>query len=240
MARRKAAPGDAVSLASLGLESYQMVELNRADLKKAPYNPRVMTDSEKRKLRAGLKRHGLVAPVTWNKRTGNIVGGHQRLDQLDALVGHPNYQLKVAMIDVDESREKELNLLLNNPGAQGDWELPALRKIFEDKEVNLEGAGFDRSDLFHIFGADVFDDESEDKLNELAQKVREFSQLYAKIEARNSDREREDFYIVLVFRDAGDRTQFCLAAGWPDNRYQSADDLRQLTGIKREDMAKSA
>jgi hypothetical protein len=80
--------------------------MNRSQLKAAPYNPRILSEAAKRKLRTGLKKHGLVAPLTFNKRTGNMVGGHQRLDQLDALAGTANYELDVAVIDVDEVREK--------------------------------------------------------------------------------------------------------------------------------------
>jgi ParB-like chromosome segregation protein Spo0J len=50
----------------------------RSKIHNAPYNPRFITDEAKRKLKGSIKRNGLLAPPTWNIRTGNIVGGHQR------------------------------------------------------------------------------------------------------------------------------------------------------------------
>jgi hypothetical protein len=47
----------------------------------------VINDNEKRKLRAGIAKHKMVMPPVWNKRTGNLVGGHQRMASLDALAG---------------------------------------------------------------------------------------------------------------------------------------------------------
>src|SRR5689334_18110966 len=95
------------SLRELGLESFEIVSVRRSELKGAPYNPRQLGESEKRKLAKGLKRHGLVAPITWNARTGFVVGGHQRLTIMDSIVGKGDYTLNVARIDVDEAREKE-------------------------------------------------------------------------------------------------------------------------------------
>src|SRR3954470_5459218 len=83
-----AAPAD---LSSMGLQTFKMVKMHRSQLKGAPYNPRILTEAARRKLRTGLKKHGMVAPPTWNETTGNVVGGHQRLDGLDALAGTANY-----------------------------------------------------------------------------------------------------------------------------------------------------
>ena len=38
-----------------------------------------------------------------------------------------DYRIRVDVIDVDEKQEKELNILMNNPNAQGSWD-------YEDKE----------------------------------------------------------------------------------------------------------
>ena len=51
-------------------------------LKAAAYNPRKELkpgDAEYEKLKRSIKEFGYVEPVIWNKRTGNVIGGHQRL-----------------------------------------------------------------------------------------------------------------------------------------------------------------
>src|SRR5690606_22852641 len=74
----------------MSLSKYQKfvaVTIGRQEIKNAPYNPRVITDEEKKNLRRLIKKHGIVETLVWNIRTGNLVGGHQRLNILDALEG---------------------------------------------------------------------------------------------------------------------------------------------------------
>jgi len=229
----KATENAGKSLQELGLESFDVVEIHRSEIQKAPYNPRVLNDAERRHLKAGLSRHGMVAPVTWNARTGNLVGGHQRVGQLDALAGTSDYRLRVAKIDVDEGREKELNILLNNPNAMGDWDLGALESMLRDDALDLGGAGFDTADVFKLFGSSPLEERStSEELTALAEKVREARDRYDAIKKSNGGkRDREDFYLVVCFKDTDDLTDFLASAGLPDNRYQSGAELRRLTGL---------
>jgi len=51
----------------------------------ADYNPRKDLkpgDAEYEKLKRSIKEFGYVEPIIWNKTTGNVVGGHQRLKVL--------------------------------------------------------------------------------------------------------------------------------------------------------------
>ncbi|MDX9975361.1 MAG: hypothetical protein RBU21_20410 [FCB group bacterium] len=224
---------EVVTLASLGLESYEIVEVHRSDLKNATYNPRILNDAEKRKLREGLRRHGLVAPTTWNSRTGNIVGGHQRVSQLDALAGTKNYRLRVAAIDVDEAREKELNVLLNNPNAQGDWDIEALSSLLHDETLNLEGMGFDHADVYRMLGeSPIIAREDADKLDELADKVRAARSLYDGLRDKSRARDSESFYLVLVGRDEASVSAFLERHNLPDNRYQSLEEFERLMVLR--------
>ena len=57
---------------------------------------------------------------------------------------------------------------------------------------------------------------SVDELNALAQKVRDARDRYDAIKASNGGkRDREDFYLVVCFRDTDDLTDFLAAAGLP-------------------------
>jgi hypothetical protein len=223
-------------LAELGLERYTMATIERSQLTGAPYNPRVMTAAERHKLRVGVQRHGLVAPITWNMRTGHIVGGHQRIAALDALARTSQYSLQVAAIDVDEAREKELAILLNNPEAQGDWDLDKLKAVLQTEGLQLDGTGFDRSDLFRVFGEDWaqwFQPATE--LPALAARVQEFREKFEIMKAHTRARESEEFYLVVVFRDGADRNAFLAEHGLDDNRYQSGAVVRRLIAGEPED-----
>src|SRR5256885_6856821 len=117
------------------IETYTIKTIPRAALKNAAYNPRILSDAAKQKLKAGIQKHGLVQPHVWNERTGNIVAGHQRLALQDSLMGRQDYDVTVAAIDVDDVRERELNILLNNPEAQGEWDLEKLEQMIDRKSV---------------------------------------------------------------------------------------------------------
>jgi len=232
LARKRKPKSDGLKkdLKAMGLENFEMLKIHRRDLKGAPYNPRVLDDQAQRKLKAGLARHGMVSPITWNVQTGHIVGGHQRLSQLDSLAGSDDYEITVARIDVAESREKEINILLNNSQAMGDWDMEALANLVKDPAIELAGTGFDHADLFHLFGDSPLIARNE-KLDELADKVREARDRYDAIEANNTDMNTVDFYLVVVFRDTAQCKRFTDVLKLPDNRYQSGEQLAGLLGV---------
>jgi ParB-like chromosome segregation protein Spo0J len=83
------------------------------DIKAAEYNPRrVLTpkDSEWQKLDRSIREFGFVEPLVWNLRTGNLVGGHQRLK---VLVAQGLKEVEVSIVDLDLEREKALNIALD-------------------------------------------------------------------------------------------------------------------------------
>ena len=56
-------------------------------LNPAPYNPRLRLapgSPAYRKLETSLREFGLVEPLIWNETTGFVVGGHARLEILQA------------------------------------------------------------------------------------------------------------------------------------------------------------
>src|SRR5919199_1967590 len=92
------------------------------DLVPAPYNPRKVlqpTDPAYRKLRASLREFGLVEPLVWNERTGHVVGGHARLAILKAT---GVTEVPVSVVNLDDAREKALNVVLNNQEAQSRYD----------------------------------------------------------------------------------------------------------------------
>lgn len=218
------------SLAEAGLEAFTTREIHRSQLVGAIYNPRVITDQEKAKLKKALSRHGLVAPITWNERTGNIVGGHQRIGIMDSLMRSGDYTLTVAVIDVDESREKELNVLLNNTAAQGSWDMDGLKKMFGDESVTLEGAGFDIGDMIDMFGDDSLNERAAD-LQAFAEKLADLSSTYNDVSARNKAKLDGEFFCVLVFPDAASMQRMFEHVGVKDSRYQNGELFAKRLGV---------
>jgi len=94
------------------------------DLQPAPYNPRTWTDEELHRLKTGLLEFGIVQPSIINTRTGWLVGGHMRRQACLELVdeGHTQFaSVPIVEQDLDPERERALNILLNNPNAQGSF-----------------------------------------------------------------------------------------------------------------------
>jgi DNA modification methylase len=121
-------------------------------LKAAKYNPRKDLkpgDSEYEKLRRSIEEFGYVEPVIWNRRTGNIVGGHQRHKVLTAL-GYK--EIDCVVVDLDEQREKALNVALNK--ISGEFDIPLLTDLL--KGLNEDGfdvslTGFDAAEIDELF-----------------------------------------------------------------------------------------
>lgn len=100
-----------------------------ADLRPADYNPRDIREAALEGLKASVDEFGMPQGIVWNKRTRNMVGGHQRAKTLD-----PNAETDVVVVDLDEKKEKALNLALNNPHIQGEW-TGELAKIIDELET---------------------------------------------------------------------------------------------------------
>jgi len=121
-----------------------------ADLALAPYNPRTISPEMLDSLSASIGRFGLVEPVIWNRHTGCVVGGHQRLKVLQA---QGVERTDVVVVDLSPEEERLLNLALNK--VQGDWDLPKLALVLEELQLadeDLSLAGFQEEEIGEIFG----------------------------------------------------------------------------------------
>lgn len=104
-----------------------------ADLSPAPYNPRQISEEALAGLRASVERFGLVEPVIWNRQTGHVVGGHQRIKALQAI---GETETNVVIVDLPEIEEKALNVALNNPAIAGDF-TPDLHALLAEITAEL-------------------------------------------------------------------------------------------------------
>lgn len=215
-------------------QQYKPMRVARNELKNAPYNPRIIDDSAKKKLKAAIKKEGLVASITWNKRTGNIVSGHQRVAIMDALERTKNYSLDVDMIDVDLTREKEINVQINNSNMQGDFDLNKLANLNIDDGIDFDAMGFDKNDVDFMFGGD----ERFSKLYDNPEVVREKDKLAdvkkqrAKANAKLKDKNRIDFYDMIIFHDSEEREAFHRRISVP--AYENKLSVEELERLKNE------
>jgi ParB-like chromosome segregation protein Spo0J len=116
-----------------------------ADMNRARYNPRAELrkgDEEYEKLKYSLDTYGLVVPVIWNERTNNIVGGHQRLT---VLANGGAEEVDVSVVDLDETREKELNITLNKVG--GSWDETKLKLLLDELGDDATLTGFRQAEI---------------------------------------------------------------------------------------------
>lgn len=214
-------------------QNYDTETISRKQIKNAPYNPRIMDKEAAKRLKKAIQTHGLVSALTWNKRTGNLVGGHQRLQQLDALEKSDDYELTVCVVDVDEREEAALNVELNNPSMQGDWDLDKLAQLSEDFSLNLTSdLGFTETDVDMMFDGDerfssLYDTpeatETKDKIDDIRSARKE------SVEALK-ERNNINFYAVIVFENEKDREDFFKSISVPKfEEYITADQVRRLS-----------
>lgn len=119
-------------------------------LKPAPYNPREIDTKTKQKLKRSIQKFGLVEPLVWNKKTGHVVGGNQRLEVLKEL-GYK--EVEVVEVDLDLQQEQTLNIALNK--IQGDWNYEKLKEILIEldlQKIDLEITGFDIEEIEQLLG----------------------------------------------------------------------------------------
>jgi len=104
-------------------------EILLSDYRPAPYNPREIKEGAMSGLRHSLEKFGYVDLIIVNKRTGHIVGGHQRWKVIQE---EGVEKITAIVVDVDEATERQMNLELNNPEITGNWTaalIPLLEQI---------------------------------------------------------------------------------------------------------------
>lgn len=83
-------------------------------------------DAEYEKLKCSIKEYGYVEPVVWNKRTGKVVGRHQRLEVLKDLGFE---EIECVIVNLDENNEKALSIALNK--ISGEWDNDLLSSLLK-------------------------------------------------------------------------------------------------------------
>lgn len=120
-------------------------------LQPAPYNPRVTLKRGSpayRRLARSLAEFDLVLPIVWNRTTGHIVGGHQRVA---ILRDQGATTVECVIVELPLEREQALNIALNNAQVGGAWDLDKLQTVLAElqalPEFDATLTGFDPCDL---------------------------------------------------------------------------------------------
>lgn len=141
----------------------EFAKKNVEELIPAEYNPRKDLkpgDTEYEKLKRSLEQFGYVEPVIWNSTTGRVVGGHQRLK---VLMDMGVTEVDCVVIQMDEEKEKALNIALNK--INGEWDNDKLALLIADlqgADFDVSLTGFDPSEIDDLFKDDLKDGVKED------------------------------------------------------------------------------
>jgi ParB-like chromosome segregation protein Spo0J len=122
----------------------QYIAINK--LNPAKYNPRKIDPKNLAMLKKSIECHGLVDPIICNKDQ-TIIGGHQR-HRISIELGYET--IPVVYVDLHKKDEKALNIALNNPSIQGDWNIGMLKDLIQELDTgewDMELTGFDESEI---------------------------------------------------------------------------------------------
>lgn len=137
-------------------------KMKTENLLPADYNPRKDLkpgDEEYEKLKRSIEQFGYVEPVIWNRTTGRVVGGHQRLK---VLIDMGINEVDCVVVEMDENKEKALNVALNK--ISGEWDKDKLVLLISDlqaEDFDVSLTGFDAAEI-----DDLFKDTIQDKIKD--------------------------------------------------------------------------
>ena len=132
----------------------------------------------------------------------------------------------------DEKEEATLNVQLNNPSMQGEWDLDKLANLSEEFDLDLaEDFGFTESDIDFMFEGDerfsnLFEtQEKEDMRGSLEDVKAARAESVEKLKERNNI----DWFTVIVFENEAARDAFMKEISIPKfEKYITEDQMRRI------------
>lgn len=197
-------------------QKFEIQTIHRTQIKNAPYNPRVIDEEARKRLKKGLQKFGLVESLIWNKRNGFLVSGHQRISIMDELEKTQDYELTVSVVDLDEKSEMELNVQLNNTSMMGDYDIDLLTQMVQDG-ADIDNLGFSDADIDIIFGdseiSELFEDSNEAKeAKETLKDIKKNRAEYAEQAKKDND---ASYYFMVVCETSEQREELFKKMGVP-------------------------
>ena len=194
-------------------QRYETCVVMRSAIHEHPLNPRVISDKAKKNLKGDIQEFGLLSPILVSRATMYVLGGHQRLAQLDKLEkyseGKNDYALEINLTEMmDEASELKIIAKLNNKNSQGEWDIELLADLNLEHGLSFEAMGFDNLDVSLMFDGDsrfgdIFPDtpevsEAKDALKEIKEHRKESTE-------RMKDEQGIEFYFIVVCKDKDEK-----------------------------------
>jgi DNA modification methylase len=133
----------------------------------ASYNPRKdlkPDDKAYKQLVKSMSEFGCVEPLVWNKRTGNLVGGHQRFK---VILAQGAKEAQVSVVNLSLEKEKVLNVALNK--ISGDWDQEKLALLIDElvkaPDIDIETTGFELPEVEQLLADIINGDETEEQFD---------------------------------------------------------------------------
>ena len=201
------------------IKQSESIIIKRSKINFAPYNPRKEDKKVVEELKKNFKRVGFLGGICWNETTGNLVGGHKRLQALDLIYKYngtidTDYDVKVEKIIIDEKTEKEQNIFLNNKNVQGENDLEKLAFILP--EINIEFAKLENQDIelikysvpdFKFGNNDEFKNDIENLKKEKKFSKEEIKNI-KKINKDSATKVQENLFFTITFKTLEEKSEF--------------------------------
>lgn len=222
------------------VQKFVVERLHRSKIKNAKYNPRQIDDYARKKLRVNLEKMGLLDPLVWNRVTGNLVSGHQRIQLVDAITGTDDYVMDFSVVELTAQEEKTQNVFFNNKDTQGTYDVDRLLKMIADEEIDYREAGFDDMTIQVMAEETDYEismhdgDDAPASVKDDLEQLREIQRMKReRKEHRERDQEENDpeFYAVLVFPDRDAQSDFMERVG-VDRSERYVDGVRVHTSLE--------
>ena len=152
----------------------EIIDIEVGQLVHDPQNPRKHNSDNVTAIKKSIQEHGQVEPLVVQKSTKMVIAGNARLKVMKDL-GFT--EVKVALIDVDDTQARKLSISLNRSGELATWNESVLAKHLEELALatsfDPESLGFsnrEMNELVAAFGGAIesldFDDVPEEPTTE--------------------------------------------------------------------------
>ena len=139
------------------------------------------------------------------------------------------------MVDLTDREEKQANVFLNNPDAQGDWDVGMLGNLMQTDGFTAEELGFTESTAVMMFDGDprfstLFQD-TED-VTATKEQIREVRDHRADSMKDMQEAQSADFYFTVVFQNQKAKDRFLMEMGVPVcEQFVNGDILSRRFGV---------
>jgi hypothetical protein len=190
----------------------------------AKYNPRKITNKQLDMLGKSMREFGDLSGIIKNVKTGNLIGGHQRVKHFDAswlITKHPasdeqgtvaSGEIKTPFgawayreVDWPEKKEIAANIAANKHG--GYFDLPQLKDLLleiDDGSLDMDLTGFDEQELINLLIAEeevqIANKTAEEAIEALSTKIRKI--------AKDNPRQMNSALAVIVNNGRGNAVLF--------------------------------